>query len=1460
MPDPDSPGSGAVLALHMPLLCQDGCALRARLTFDPLFPLEPDRTALSLLAPGVPAPSALRSLLTTTLGGRVWLTPVAETPTRWPARLVFAGSPRLVDDPSDPEVYLTPDGAFRLRAETCPGTGAARLALGLSGLEYVDVRDGALVLFRSGHPAYFSAGGDAALGALATTAHVALLPDGAGQLVYYAQPAQSPLYSVRQSGTGFLSLHEMPAAVLGAFEAGASPVFPIGVYQGIERRLIPHAAVLEHAALAPARRSLLPVPDSTDEPDAPAVLVVTPSGLLARLTAEGTGWRQVVLASLPGAPEDQLTLSTVGPRLRKLLQSTEVFAAVTNVDEFFEHSSVGYRVDDAVRASLRGEGVPAEVIDAIGQAAGTRAYETEKAFRAQLGSATIDPRTHADYLDTLLSVAGQLKAVLQEWTFQLSPRSWRTDAASRTVMLIKYASRTLIELAGNTSAWGWPEAACHTAGGPSATRDLVLGILDDARERAAVDPSGPYARFLREVADNPAWNGVLVLNAPVVAAELPKELRFVTTGIDTGSFFAHHIGFSCTPFDSTADGLVLGQTAAFGLIAYDDPVDLHVEPGGAEFAVKTQHLSARFANSALADFTAYVELMVNNLFGSPLTKRSPKSGNNLLLHGAYQRQNGTASYAFVLVGSNDFTVDRSVLVGVEVLGVQAQTATESVDAGTLSVDFVLDGDLRFAELENADLFSYGPEAALPNPGEQAFDGHLRFSNLVVTLSFPLADPGRQSFTTTYDRLTFDLVGSAARARSLAECFPARLTSAVANPVPDPDAGPRGKTPEDLGYTGVLVPTVDAVLLSPPWFGLEFTLDLGTLGALAGSAGLQATLLVAWSPGTTDEQPVYFGLRLAGADAADTTWPLQGVLKLGFRGFELTTYESSGAGGDVRRGYLLRLRHLALSVLALSLPPGDLDVLVFADPDGTGRTVGWLAAYDGDASATPPPPKTPGRRPRAPRGEEERAMSRMELYVLDVGQGAGNFIQIFDEQGNLLGSVLVDFGYKGTPGSGDPHLKAVDKVIDLLGNRQKIDLLTLSHSDSDHINLIRPLMDKCNNLEIHRVWHGGDRSKYSKGKNKFNIIEFLEKYGAGVRSFSPRFTIFDSPNAPFPIGSHFKIWPLAANTCSPEPPTKRRRITFEMQAAKRNRPDANTESLILLGEIHGHQFILPGDATGVTLTEINKIATDPRFPKQILSNVFILSLPHHGSSKTAKEGVGPEPLEKFAKNMKPYTITASADKVSGKSTDWDHPSAEVIETFWTYTNRSNSGQGNPHWGERVLEGRHFYSAHFKGKNFRYKEKNAYRQWAPEGWRSIQTHSDIYTTLYVDPRYSGDTEQNIVLPPDGSERKKPAAPAHPPRPQSVTWHYTVTKNGVELRPEPNISRAVYERMVASLTAVPEGWPEPAELGERQWVSLPSDAFEVLNSLADEGATAPSEPAPEPPSAPTSRQALPRLRGLP
>jgi hypothetical protein len=941
--------------LDVPLLAQGSAALTLHLAFDWLNPLARARTRLGFFdaaGTGDPGPP-LAATLRTSRGYRTTLAPRAHGAQLRPAALVLDRSPLSVS-PAPAWVYhLAPDGAFEIAvvppAPSGSAAGAAagaaageppgRVIFGLSGLEYAMLPAGrGTVFFAAGQPAFAPAAApdakparpaSAGLTGAATTAHLTLLPPtpGAG-LAYYAQPQQAPLYADGAAlGPGVLGFLEVVAAALPAWQAGASaapatvPALPLA---GVAPADGPLASRIEQAVLAPARRQALGVAPAELPPlaDGADTLAVTPQGLLVEV--EATGFKRVVLAALPGTPAGQLDISQVGPKLRAALQSNELFLAVGDPAAFLADSSVRYRLDQTGLALAQARGVKPETITRLKgivlQSGGSaKVYNTEADFDRAVADAA------GSSLPLLHEIAGFLKAELSGWTFQLSPRSWRTGAhnPAPTVMLVKYAHRSIAELTEDGSAWAWPEAA------GSNTQETLRATIKAARARGqdpTVPHEDPYAAFYRDVLANPAWNGVLFLNAPVSVPELPPELSFMAADIDPDRFLAHHLGFAATPVATENGTIAVRQTAAFGLIDYSDPADLILDPKSPnpDFGFKTLSLTARFVGAALAGFSTRVELMANRLLGAPLTKVDPTHGNNLLLSGSSQRQGGVLGYAFALEGEHRYRASASAIDSVQVDDVRVLTSSGgNAGTGGMTVTFALGGFLRFSDHPAFDMFGYGPTV-----GDPAADGRLRFDDLRVEMRIkPGSDRfARQGFTLGTDRVRFDASRSMPRSHSLIGNFPVTLTGLISA---------EDSSPADAGFASVSAP-LEQSPLSGPWWALTYRLDLGTMGALAGSTGLSLMLAAAWGPGEAEgDRPVYCGLQLP----AGLQWSLQGVLKLGFRSFQFQT--GPAAGG--RLAYVLRLRRFALQVLGISLPPGNADVALFGDAGS--RTVGWYAAYD-----------------------------------------------------------------------------------------------------------------------------------------------------------------------------------------------------------------------------------------------------------------------------------------------------------------------------------------------------------------------------------------------------------------------------------------------------------------------------------------------------------------------------------
>ena len=981
-PASSDPSSNEVRTLAMPVLQQAGANLRLFASFDPLNPLAFARTQLAFFAAGsTNTLPAYPSTLTMTLGYGITLQPLNASAPLWPARLVFGASPFfLVRGQQNPylDYYLAPDGSFQLTqaintsANISPAGG--RFPLGVSGLEYVvlPTAGSAITLFACGQPA-FAPGAtpddkirarldEPLLTPLATTSYLNLLPVTAGQpgLTYCAQPKQAPLYVAGQDlGVGFMDFHEMQAAILASY-TGTSPApatFPVGIYGGIDPKGIAFARTLEQAALAPARRLAIGLPTIetpvvvADAP--PPSLAVTPQGLVAILSQDQTQWAGLLIANVDGSP--QLSFAPVGAAFEAALQSNELFFVVSNVDVLMSATSVAYQLTPDNLPLLQAAGVPEATVDALRNLLNQPpnpfpVFPTEAAFVA-----AISPVAGA-YLNLILPIAGLLRISLSGWTFQLSPRAWRSGGPNWTIMLFKFCNRSLEQMVADGAAWGWQAAARDQSHGITPTQEEIQRIFAAAAAAAA---ESPLSSFYHEVVADPVWNGVLFLNAPVNPQTLPDELKFVAAGIDASRFYAHHVGFAVTPFEVSGNSIVLHQTASFGLIDYNDLADQFFETT-IPFAFKTLRLEARFVNSALAGFTAEAELMLNRLFGAELNIQQPEHGNNLRLLGGYQMQNNAPAYAFALEGTNVFDCARSALASIEVLGVQIQTSASDRVSGGLTVDFILSGNFRFFEFPLFDLFSYGPEYEFPETQAQPLDGYLRFGGLPVRMTFSLAAPEEKTFTVSENRVSFDLSNSKARPLSLAQNFPVQLTSFVASPEVD---GTQGQRPEDLGFTSISAP-INQALLSPPWYGLVMTLDLGTLGALAGSAGISIRLLAAWSPGVAENQrPLFLGLQLPDAKSLGMTLPIQGVMRLGFRSFQFQT-----SGDETKRTYMLRLRRLALTILGWSFPPGNTDVFLFGNNKGDPKTaLGWYAAY-----AAPDEKKTSAAPTLSPR--ERRLLS------------------------------------------------------------------------------------------------------------------------------------------------------------------------------------------------------------------------------------------------------------------------------------------------------------------------------------------------------------------------------------------------------------------------------------------------------------------------------------------------------
>jgi hypothetical protein len=472
-------------------------------------------------------------------------------------------------------------------------------------------------------------------------------------------------------------------------------------------------------------------------------------------------------------------------------------------------------------------------------------------------------------------------------------------------------------------------------------------MIETARRRVQAGDEN-YRPLVERVIEDPAWNGVLFVNAEVPLEGLPRELRGLAAGIDPRRFFAHHLGFDETPIGAM-DPPQMRDSPAFGLIAYEDAAGA-TDDSGADFGFRVTRLTVRFRNSRIAAFASEIALTLNRLFSARTRRRqdgADAADNRILMGGVYQRHGDGYAYVFGTRDASVFRLEDAILTSVRLDKAQfvtlADTDREKDGAQTVESRFSFWGGLSFSPLtqdsgseEHFDLFSYRS---------------LAFADLGLGMSFSGNAPSAPRFRFDPGKIRFDPGQSEVREQGLARLFPLSIRGLAWS-----DAR---KRPADLGYLPVTIP-LETGELGSHWYALEFDLDLGNAGALAAEAGLVAGLMLAWSPDAT-RQRVQVGLRMPGSGCK--AFSLQGIVKLDLNRSELL-YNRDEHGGE--GGFLLLLDGMRLSFLGKTLPPGGtFDFYLFGDPRGIPGSLGWYGAYKQTSPSEPEAGESPDRRPPLP---------------------------------------------------------------------------------------------------------------------------------------------------------------------------------------------------------------------------------------------------------------------------------------------------------------------------------------------------------------------------------------------------------------------------------------------------------------------------------------------------------------
>lgn len=473
------------------------------------------------------------------------------------------------------------------------------------------------------------------------------------------------------------------------------------------------------------------------------------------------------------------------------------------------------------------------------------------------------------------------------WTFHASPHEWHGD----TAMIIQYSMGvTLAEWLGDEP------------------------IFSAALRRAHKDDGTPkenYKEFVH-IANDPMFQGIVLLNCPVSVDRehggFIPALGPILDSIDTTRLAAHHLIIYRSQICTEGGKITLAGSSVSALLDYQqNSADFYSRDGARpDFGFCTTQFLLMVNKSRVSRIESNSELMINRLFGANSTGMG-NSGNSLIISGWLQTDGGTTSYIYSLAEGGEFALGGSAaeVVAIDTVELMAQGHDAT---------FRLGGRLCFAVADGVDLFGYGKD-------EEGGEVGLRFSGMNINMH---TESQATNMDIDYNGIILRPAESIPRADGLPSLYPAiprRFVHSLTAP-----------TPNDDGYTSIETP-IRQDEMAAPWFGIEYEIPLGGLGALAGPEGITLKLLAAWSVGDATPNH-YFGIKLP------SIMRLQGVFQLGFASISL----EAQTNGD-QTTFMLTMNQFAVKLLGLTFPPGENKLMLIADPKT--RQLGWYAAYKED---------------------------------------------------------------------------------------------------------------------------------------------------------------------------------------------------------------------------------------------------------------------------------------------------------------------------------------------------------------------------------------------------------------------------------------------------------------------------------------------------------------------------------
>lgn len=741
------------------------------------------------------------------------------------------------------EEYFTPSGNAKILE-------SGFFMPGLTGSEMIEM--GKELCFCPGGKAYFE---DLKIQGKPDTAYVSF-----SEAVYYTQPEHMNFYNIREEGIYEYAV--LPGVPLG--ERGL-PVFPFG---GL-RENSKEAVKLEELYLSGMRKSL--VEEQIEEKTLYSESIsyaITRNGMKAAYNSQKLLWLQTVPLKelMPG-----IAYTSMSSRFWFALLSARLFLVLTSLGDM---ASVPYSV--TVRRLQLAKAYGYQDGEKLSSLCGKTFYTEEELKMAVEGC-------HADWEPAIKEACCHFNQNLAGWEFQCSPGLWEKYKTLAVLKLVD--NRSMNECMKEVSLWS-------------------LKLEKEEKEKAeqyygetAALLNKPELQNLGEILENKEWKGSVFFRAGVDVSGLPKELEFLTKGIDQQKFFAAYAAFPAVSISCNEKSL------GSALIYYEDPGKLNFEEYE-DFGFRVRQLELDIREDKIYGFQARTELLINKLFGHRTAGRKDEESCSLVFHGSYQESENGGYYAFVMEEPVEYILDNCGISSILIETAFLRTEGESSR-------FVLGGTVSLLEQEDTDLLSFEK---------------LPFEGLLIEMR--ALETGYE-FQVDYGSLLFHPEGGLLREGSFGAMFPAKINRLLIQ---------ENKRVVDLGFETLKIKGFgDDEALGRNWMGFLWLIETGNLGGLAAKTNLTLELLTAFSPDSENPMGLphfYCGLRIKSLVKTDTfALPLQGIMSLGFDSMELKKGED----------FYFRFRNFSLTILGKRFPESNNDLYLIADEEGN---LGWYGAVEG----------------------------------------------------------------------------------------------------------------------------------------------------------------------------------------------------------------------------------------------------------------------------------------------------------------------------------------------------------------------------------------------------------------------------------------------------------------------------------------------------------------------------------